>query len=145
MAKKELTKKQKAAKLKRQRDARKKKAMGLQHEMEALKWRKAGLSYHEIGVQIKLSKAGAYKAVMRALKKVNEEVLEVADEVKTLELERLNDLYKISYALALEGDTNAIAKCISIMDRRAKYLGLDAPKSLDVVLDGDINVIIKDE
>lgn len=51
----------------------------------------------------------------------------VADEVRELELERLDRFLLALWAKIEQGDPVAIDKGLRIMDRRAKYLGLDAP------------------
>jgi hypothetical protein len=51
----------------------------------------------------------------------------VADEVRTLELERLDRFLSYLWDKIEQGDPVAIDKGLKIMDRRAKYLGLDAP------------------
>lgn len=51
----------------------------------------------------------------------------VADEVRTLELERLDKFLLALWDKIEQGDPIAIDRGLKIMDRRAKYLGLDAP------------------
>jgi hypothetical protein len=64
-------------------------------------------------------------------KRIRDIPKEVADDLRTLELARLDDLQTILYnsvrmAVAAEAPppTGAIEQILRIMDRRAKYLGL---------------------
>jgi hypothetical protein len=53
---------------------------------------------------------------------------ELAAEVRTLELDRLDALWLSQYDKAKKGDVSALDRCLKIMDRRAKYLGLDVTR-----------------
>lgn len=99
---------------------------------EALEYRKAGLTFEEIGSRLGVTRQAAHKTVMVALSDISEKIAETADDIRTLELERLNDLFQVSYKAAMRGNLDAIDKCIKIMDRRSKLLGLDAPSKASV-------------
>lgn len=95
----------------------------------ALEMRKFGYSYEQIGEHFECSSAAARGLVQSAMEKA---IREPGQEVIDLELTRLDQLYRLSFNAALEGDTDAVTKCLSIMQRRAKYLGLDAPDKREV-------------
>jgi hypothetical protein len=58
---------------------------------------------------------------------------EEAVHVRDLELQRLDDLYLIAYRAIIDGnDLAGIDRCLRIMERRAKLLGLDAAEKVDV-------------
>ncbi len=105
---------------------------------KALEARKAGYTYQAIGDLLGITKAAAHKTIMVALTEINEKIAETADAVRTIELERLDKLYSVMYVQAVKGNQGAIDRCLRIMDRRAKYLGLDAPKAVDVTSGGEI-------
>lgn len=109
---------------------------GREREEEALSLRLAGLTYRVIGEQMGISESGAYKAVVRALKRLNERVTENAEEVRRMELERLDKMLRGLWPAALRGNQGAVDRVLRVMQRRAMYLGLDAPKALDVTTDG---------
>ena len=79
------------------------------------------------------SVAGAHDMVRRALR---EAVREPAEELRTLELERLDTLYAKVMVIIETGSTkevlNAIDRALRIMERRSKLLGLDAPMKQDL-------------
>jgi len=111
--------------------------LGREREEEALKFRLSGLTYRLIAAEMGISESGAYKAVIRALRRLNERILEQASEVRRMELERLDKMLRGLWFSALKGHQGAIDRVLRIMQRRAMYLGLDAPKALDVTTGGE--------
>jgi AraC-like DNA-binding protein len=102
----------------------------------ALQLRKAGASFTEIALQLGYSSKGsASNAVHRELRAVPREA---AADLLALELARLDDLLAAHWAGALAGDTAATRQILAVMDRRARYLGLD---SIDQTLDDGISLI----
>lgn len=99
-------------------------------QRQALEMRKAGKTLEVIAHQLGYgSPSGAYRAVMSALKKT---LQEPADEVRKMELERLDTMWEKTWAWAIEHDEpKAIDRALKIMERRAKYLGLDAPVTVN--------------
>lgn len=107
----------------------------------ALQLRKGGLDYRRIADQLGYDgPSGAFKAVTSALQKT---LKEPAEDVRTLELARLDDLLTGLWPEVLPrrdpatGDTipanlAAIDRVVRVMERRAKLLGLDAPLRIDV-------------
>jgi len=52
--------------------------------------------------------------------------------VRDLELQRLDDLYLIAYRAIIDGyDLAGIDRCLRIMERRSKLLGLDAAEKVE--------------
>ena len=94
--------------------------------LQALELRKAGATYQAIADQLGYAQAkGAYKAVTSALKAT---LKEPAEELRTLELTRLDAMLLSLWRRVQNGDERAIDRALRIMERRAKLLGLDAPK-----------------
>jgi transposase-like protein len=90
---------------------------------QALELRKAGYGFDDIARALGYANAGgAYKAVQQALK---ETLREPADEVRKLELERVDRLMRAIWPRAIGGDGESIDRVLRLMQRRAKYLGLD--------------------
>ncbi len=114
-----------------------KKLTAAERRAKALEARKAGFTYQAIGDSLGITQQAAHKTVMVALGVINDKIAEAAEEVRTIELERIDALFKVMYARALRGDYGATDRCIRLMDRRAKYLGLDAPKSIDITSGGE--------
>lgn len=92
---------------------------------QALELRKAGATYDQIAQRLGYAASGAaYTAVATAIKDITRAP---AEELRTLELERLDALMLAVWNKAKAGDYKAVDTVLRIMDRRAKYLGLDAP------------------
>ena len=111
-----------------------------ERELEALKYRKLGMSYQQIADRMDMSLAGAYKAVKRAIARITKEADDVAEEVRAIELQRLDELTLTYQPRAMKGDEKAAKLVIQVMDRRAKLLGIDAPSKQEI--SGDISPVI---
>lgn len=109
---------------------------GRERELAALALRKEGLTYAEIAERLGISESGAHAAVMRALRRLFEKVNEEAEQVRTLELQRLDDLLMALWPK--RHLPHYVDRILHIMERRSKLLGLDAPSK--VALDGSIGV-----
>jgi hypothetical protein len=76
-----------------------------------------------------LRKAGAtYAAVKAAL---NATVKDAADDVRNLEVERLDAMLLNLWPQVQKANQGAVDRVLRIMERRAKLLGLDAPVKTD--------------
>lgn len=91
----------------------------------AVDLRKGGASYEQIAQRCGYrDKTGAYQAVKSALRKT---LQEPADELRTLECERLDRALLAIWPSIIIGDVKAIDRMVKIMHRRAQLLGLDVP------------------
>lgn len=98
----------------------------IEKERRVLELRLAQYRWQDIATNVGYASAGAaYNAYKRALVRT---LQEPADEVRTQERERLDRMANALYQRAISGDIPAIHTMIKIMDRRAKYLGLDEIK-----------------
>ena len=97
----------------------------VEREAQALSLRRRGMPYNDIATYMGLSGPGAaYRIVQRGLCRL---IQEPADDVRAMELDRLDTfLFRLSGRIEL-GDTKAIDTALKVMDRRAKLMGLDAP------------------
>jgi hypothetical protein len=98
-----------------------------ERELQALEMRKRGMSYQAIGDALGITMQGASLCVKRALERLRVETDEKAEDVRDLELERLDKLMHIAQTAADQGELGAIDRILRIQERRSKYLGLDAP------------------
>ncbi len=103
-----------------------------ERQRQALELRKAGATYEHIAKELGYrGRAGAAVAITSAMRKT---IQEPADDVRRIDLERLN-----SWLVALQpkirtGDALSIQTGLRIMERRAKLLGLDQPIKIDASL-----------
>jgi hypothetical protein len=113
--------------------------MATERQAQALDLRGRGLSYREIARRLGYQgPAGAYKAVASGLDKT---LREHSEDVRQLELQRLDALLEGCWSKATTGDAKAIRAALRIMERRAKLLGLDAP-SRGVLLTAEIEDVL---
>ena len=103
-----------------------------QKVLAALALRRQGHSYRSIGDQLGCSDVEALRMVKGALARAEILVKEEAQEVTALELIRLDEMSKGISTSAEKGDPRLIETMLKIMDRRAHYLGLDAPAKQEV-------------
>jgi len=110
------------------RDARA--AARAKQQREALELRLTGMSHPAIAAKMKLSgKTQSWKLVNSAIEEIKREP---AEAVLRLELERLDVMLLGLWTKAKAGDGQAVDRALRIMDRRAAYLGLDAPKAQQI-------------
>ena len=95
---------------------------------QALELRKAGTSFERIGDLQGTSRSTAHEDVQTAMR---ETIQEPADEVRRMELERIDAMLKALWPQAMQsggrGQTRAIEVCLQLGARRSALQGLDAP------------------
>jgi hypothetical protein len=92
---------------------------------QALELRRAGASYEQIADQLGYAHRGkAYEDIHTALAHLTKHP---AEEYLAEELDRLDAMLVGLWPAAWKGHLGAVDRVIKIMDRRARYLGLDAP------------------
>lgn len=94
--------------------------------VEALRLRKQGLSFEMIAKRLGIGESTAARIVRKAIQDLP---AEAADEVRTLELERLDMLVAGHLTSAVKGNTRSAEIVLKAMDRRAKFLNLDQQAS----------------
>lgn len=94
---------------------------------KAFALRKGGASYQEIADALGVSVSTANAYVVDVLKQLKSEVQEEAEDIKALEMMRLDQMWMALEGQIRKGDIKAIDKGIKIMERRSKFLGLDSP------------------
>jgi hypothetical protein len=108
----------------------------LQRQLQALELRKAGYSYRAIGERLGISHVQAYTDVNAELARLTELRKDSTEELRELELERLDVLLKGLEPMARVGNPGAVNSYLRVMERRAKLLGLDAPERKDITSAG---------
>lgn len=120
-------------------------------ESEALRLRLKGLSYDDIVEELdKVGVKGATfnnvrGAVKRAMSRLRREAAESAQEVMELELARLDALFLAAMQAVTHGDVGAIDKAVKVMERRSKYLGLDAEAKVRITRDDGPKVLTPEQ
>lgn len=100
-----------------------------QKQAEAMRLRASGMSLDAIAKRLGYrSHSGVHKAISSGLKKT---LREPADELRTLEAERLDRMLEGLWDQAINGGTWQVDRVLNIMERRARLLGLDTPVGKD--------------
>lgn len=90
---------------------------------DALQLRLSGLGFEAIAERLGYrDKSGAWRAVEGQLKQIRRER---ATEVVSLDLARMDRLLTAVWEKAMKGDPLAVDRVLKILERRAKYYGLD--------------------
>jgi len=100
--------------------------------LDALDYRKDGLSYRAIADKLGISSAQAYRDLKTALVDLTTQQHESAAELRGLHLLRLEAMY-LSLQSGLEAvDLKTIDAAINILKREADLFGLNAPKKQEL-------------
>lgn len=106
----------------------------VERQRQALELRKAGAGYVAIAQKVGYKgPSGAYNAIRSALKRT---IQEPADELRKLEVERLDRMLLAIWDQVRNGNQGAIDRALRIGERRARLLGLDAPTKQDITSAG---------
>lgn len=122
--------------------------------MYVLALRRTGMTYEKIA-RAAVKKFGAdnlpngwdklyaYKDVKREIDKIRSTLREDAGEIVELELQRLDEMLVGLWAKARRGNTAAIDRVLKIMERRAKFLGIDAPERRELTGAGGEPLVLR--
>jgi len=121
--------------------------IGAEHRDACLRLRARGYTYKEIGEELGFTRQNAHLHVKAALKELNEDIAEQAEEVRRVEDERLAMALKVAIKIMEDGfeedvQLKAIAQVVKLSDRRAKLWGLDAPKQHEISGMPDVSIQI---
>jgi hypothetical protein len=94
---------------------------------EAVDLRVEGKTYREIAQELGVTPTRARQLVAEALAALQGETAESAEELRRLELDRLDQLQSGLWEEAAGGNLKAVGAALKIMERRARLVGLDAP------------------
>lgn len=100
-----------------------------ERQAEALRLRKAGLTFDQIAKELDYANPScAHKAVMTALR---ETLREPAEEYRNLHRDRLESIYAAYYHKAIAGDEKAAAICQKALADLAALDGLNQPAKVE--------------
>jgi hypothetical protein len=103
-------------------------------KQKCLELRKCGGSFRSIAEQQGLSLGLVHKYVSDALSEINELTAQDAEQLRELELQRLDTAQLAIAKLVRQGHLGAVDRWLRISERRSKLLGLDAPIQQQVKL-----------
>ncbi len=94
-------------------------------QITALEMRKAGATFEKIATAVGCGTTQAHRYVTQALRELAEKISETAQELRSLEAQRLDALLLGLWGKATKGDHAAVNAALRIMERRARLFGLD--------------------
>lgn len=110
-------------------------SMARERETQAFELRKAGYSYSKIAECLpphpngkSVTSQAVAKMITRVLARLAKLTEQNVDDVRRIELERLDVMLKGLWSKAEGGDESAVDRILKIMQRRAEMLGIDAPE-----------------
>lgn len=106
----------------------------IEWHLKAVEMRTRGHTYAQISDALKMSQSAVHKAVSTYLRQTREIAVEHAEEIRRIELDRIDRMLASVSPQAESGDIAAIGICLKLQERRSKLLGLDAPASSAVTL-----------
>lgn len=119
---------------------------------EVLRLRKAGATYEAVADVLRerhgsgalpngWDRAYAAKDVSRELDKLRSVNTETAEDLRALEVQRLDEMLRGLWEKAAGGDTDAVSAALRVQKRRAKLLGLDAAERLEVEQNVNVRIV----
>ncbi len=99
-------------------------------QADALALRVKGMTFRQIGDALGCDGSTAYRHVRDALAATLAECAELAEHLRELENQRLDELQASLWDKALAGVLPAADRVLRIMERRARLNGLDAPQKI---------------
>jgi len=114
---------------------KRRKAVSVNHQKEAFQMYLSGYSITDIASKIGVGFATVTSYLNKALEEEQEALKDLKVKVKEIELKRLDLLQAAYYEKAMSGDKDSFLVVHKIMERRAKYLGLDSPTEIK----GEVN------
>jgi hypothetical protein len=103
-------------------------ARTLERQARCLELRRSGKSYTEIAAEVGIGKSQAHHLVIQGLEHARSQILASADDLKTEEISRIDAMLSGLWPDARKGHLGAVDRVLKLMERRSKYLGLDAPQ-----------------
>jgi hypothetical protein len=101
---------------------------------DAIKLRMAGLDYETIAERLGYSsRQAAQKDMQRALTAYVQEASTAVEELRHVELMRIDRLQAAAWPAAMKGELLAIETCRRLIVERRKLLGLDRPPRIEVI------------
>lgn len=114
--------------------ARMNKAQKAERIQRAFELRKAGKTLRQIADMLGYSHEMVRQDINGVITNLQADAKQSADEMMSLELARLDDMQFSVWAEARRGDRKSIDTVLKIMERRAKLLGFDIQRTVNLTV-----------
>lgn len=98
---------------------------------QALEYRRDGYSYRDIALIMNSTVSTVYYWIQAELHALRDLTVEQAEDVRDMELQRLDMMLNNLMPGIKQGDPSCVAVAIRVGERRSKLLGLDAAQKID--------------
>lgn len=114
---------------------------------KALEMRRQGATYQEIADAIGMHRSDAWVMVIQQIALVAEQNKELTDQLRRKEFAITDELLDYWLPMAVEGNEKATKIVLSVLERRARYAGLDAPSKIDanIVSENSFRFVPRDQ
>lgn len=119
-----------------------------ERDRRALEMRMQGLTFSAIGVELGVTRQAAEQAVRRSLEETKAAIAERADELRAIEMERLEKITEVLWPRVLEGDLRAIDRVLRTRESFRRLTGLDLSQETGtavgdtyVLTNGDVTLV----
>lgn len=117
-----------------------KRAQAAKRRQKAIDLHLSGLTWQQVADALGYSsRQAAHKDVTRALQQMTQEMLTSAAEMRDRDLLALAQLQAAYWPAAMAGDDKAARVILKIMDRKAKYTGADAARTIKHVMTTELD------
>lgn len=103
---------------------------GSERRKKACELRLAHWNYEQIGEELGITKQAAHYHVKKALAELRAKTEESAEDIRSLELTRLDAIAAKLIMRSLKDDDAATDRLLRVMQRRADLTGIDAPQKI---------------
>lgn len=110
-----------------------------QKRMQIMNLRISGWSMPEISNLLQIPTSETYGIVLQQLQEWTTLTREQTEEMRTLELERLDAFLKNLWPKVVMGSPKAIEVALKITERRAKLSGLDSPEKAQIQIESTVH------
>lgn len=110
--------------------------------VRALELRKSGMPYRAIATALGVNVKTAHRDVKRSLSRLAKMEQTNAEELRTLETERLDMAMRAIAVKVAKGELQAIDRWLRLCESRRRLLGLDAQQAVDGLTNNSFTVVI---
>jgi hypothetical protein len=116
-----------------------------QQTMQIMQLRVAGWSVWQIADHLGVSTPTIHNQIVEQLASWRDMTQEMSNELRELELQRLDEFLRALWPKCQLGNPRAIETALKVSERRAKLMGLDAPEKREVTLDANVQTLNHNE
>jgi hypothetical protein len=116
-----------------------------QKKMQIMQLRVAGWAVWQIAEHLKMEPNNVHSYIFDQLLAWKELTQEMSNELRELELQRLDEFLRALWPKIQAGNAKSIETALKVSERRSKLLGLDAPEKREVTLDASVQTLNHNE